>query len=97
MQAFPADVVPPEGVYPTRQAAIEAANAWAKPRGYALTTMRPKSSPIGLVTVVLACDRYGRPAGPSATCRRETATVHGAPIARSLFCLGANSREEGVG
>ena len=59
---FPADCLPPEGEYESRDALFAAINAWAAPRGYAFTTGRStRKKANGRPTVTYTCDRSGRP------------------------------------
>ncbi|KJZ68317.1 hypothetical protein HIM_12292 [Hirsutella minnesotensis 3608] len=58
---FPADCLPPEGEFDSRDALFAAINAWAAPRGYAFTTGRSRKKAKGRPTVTYACDRAGRP------------------------------------
>lgn len=74
---FSDDVLPPEGVYDSREALLTTINAWAKPRGYAFTTGKSSKTTNGRVKVVFACDRNGQPRNTSIqrqrrTCSRET-------------------------
>ncbi|KAL2886858.1 PKS-NRPS hybrid synthetase [Ceratocystis lukuohia] len=71
---FPDDVLPPEGTYESREALFAAANAWAKPRGYAFTTGKSKKTKNGRTKVVVACDRTRRPPNPLATRKRRTSS-----------------------
>jgi hypothetical protein len=50
--------LPPPAVYSSKEALLEAIQAWAKPRGYAFTTCRSKRIGEGRQKVVFACDRY---------------------------------------
>ncbi|KAK4076870.1 hypothetical protein Purlil1_12552 [Purpureocillium lilacinum] len=59
---FPADCLPPEGKFESRDALFAAINAWAAPRGYAFTTGRStRKKANGRPTVTYTCDRAGRP------------------------------------
>lgn len=59
---FPADCLPPEGEFESRDALFAAINAWAAPRGYAFTTGRStRKKANGRLTVTYTCDRAGRP------------------------------------
>lgn len=69
---FPDDVLPPEGLYNSREFLLAAINSWAKPRGYAFTTGKSTKTPNGRVKVVFACDRNGQP--PSAAIERKRRT-----------------------
>jgi hypothetical protein len=69
---FPDDVLPPEGVYDTREAVLAAINSWAKPRGYAFTTGRSTKTSNGRVKVVFACDRNKQPPNTSVERKRLT-------------------------
>lgn len=71
---FPDDILPPEGIYESREALFAAANAWAKPRGYALTTGKSRKTPNGRTKVVVACDRTRQPPNPLARRRRRTSS-----------------------
>ncbi|KAL2886392.1 mutator-like element transposase [Ceratocystis lukuohia] len=71
---FPDDVLPPEGTYESRQALIAAANAWAKPRGYAFVTRRSKKTTTGRTKAVVACDRTQNLPDPSAIRKRRTSS-----------------------
>ncbi|OBS16675.1 hypothetical protein FPOA_12711 [Fusarium poae] len=46
-ESFPADALPPEDQYESREAAREAINSWAKSRGYAFVTGRSGKTPNG--------------------------------------------------
>ena len=59
--AFPDDVLPPEGIYNSRESLLKAINSWAKPRGYAFTTGKSLKTPSGRVKVIFAYDRNGLP------------------------------------
>lgn len=59
------DVLPPEGLYESREALLTAINSWAKPRGYAFTTGKSTKTPNGRVKVVFACDRNKEPPSSS--------------------------------
>jgi hypothetical protein len=62
---FPSDVLPPEEFYPSREALIEAANAWAVARGYVFIIERStKERNNGRTTITMACDRCKSPADP---------------------------------
>ncbi|KAJ6788687.1 hypothetical protein PWT90_07147 [Aphanocladium album] len=69
---FPDDVLPPEGVYSSRESLLSAINSWAKSRGYAFTTGKSTKTPNGRVKVVFACDRNGQQ--PNATIQRKRRT-----------------------
>ncbi|KAL2885279.1 mutator-like element transposase [Ceratocystis lukuohia] len=71
---FPDDILPPEGIYESREALFAAANAWAKPRGYAFTTGKSKKTNNGRTKVVVACDRTQAPPNPSTVRRRRTSS-----------------------
>ncbi|KAL2886176.1 mutator-like element transposase [Ceratocystis lukuohia] len=71
---FPDDILPPEGIYESREALFAAANAWAKPRGYAFTTGKPKKTKNGRTKVVVACDRSRKPPNPLAIRKRRTSS-----------------------
>ncbi|KAL2886857.1 mutator-like element transposase [Ceratocystis lukuohia] len=71
---FPDDVLPPEGTYESRQALIAAANAWAKPRGYAFITRRSKKTATSRTKVVVACDRTRKLRDPLAIRKRRTSS-----------------------
>ncbi|PWI63991.1 hypothetical protein PCL_01195 [Purpureocillium lilacinum] len=59
---IPADCLPPEGKFESRDALYAAINAWAAPRGYAFTTGRStRKKANGRPTVTYTCDRAGRP------------------------------------
>jgi hypothetical protein len=66
--AFVEDVLPPEGVYESRESLLTAINSWAKPRGYAFTTGKSTKTPRERIKVVYACDRNKQP--PSASIER---------------------------
>ncbi|KJZ68365.1 hypothetical protein HIM_12244 [Hirsutella minnesotensis 3608] len=68
---FPDDVLPPEGLYESRESLVAAVNDWAKPRGYAFITGKSLKTANGRVRVILACDRNKLP--PSASAERECA------------------------
>ena len=46
-ETFPIDMLPPLGEYDSCQSLLEAINSWAKPRGYAFTTLRSKKTTSG--------------------------------------------------
>ncbi|KAL2887053.1 mutator-like element transposase [Ceratocystis lukuohia] len=71
---FPDDILPPEGIYESRQALFAAANAWAKPRGYAFTTGKSRKTKNGRTKVVVACDRTQAPRNPSTVRKRRTSS-----------------------
>ncbi|KAL2889052.1 mutator-like element transposase [Ceratocystis lukuohia] len=71
---FPDDILPPEGIYESREALFAAANAWAKPRGYAFTTGKSKKTKNGRTKVVVACDRTQAPPNPSTVRKRRTSS-----------------------
>jgi hypothetical protein len=71
---FPDDVLPPEGIYESRAALFTAANAWAKPRGYAFTTGKSTKTPNGRTKVTVACDRTRQPPNPLTDRRRRTSS-----------------------
>ncbi|OBS15929.1 hypothetical protein FPOA_13340 [Fusarium poae] len=56
-ESFPADALPPEDQYESREAAREAINSWAKSRGYAFVTGRSGKTPNGRTWVHFTCDR----------------------------------------
>ena len=65
---FAEDVLPPEGIYQSRESLLAAINLWARPRGYAFTTGKSTKTPNGRVKVVYGCDRNKPP--PSSTVER---------------------------
>lgn len=69
---FPDDVLPPEGVYNSRESLLSAINSWAKPRGYAFTTGKSTKTPNGRVKVVFACDRNGQQPNDAIQRKRRT-------------------------
>lgn len=69
---FSDDVLPPEGVYHSREALLTAINAWAKPRGYAFITGKSSETTNGRVKVIFACDRNGQPPNTSIQRQRRT-------------------------
>jgi hypothetical protein len=69
---FPDDILPPEGIYDSRESLLTAINSWAKPRGYAFTTGKSMKTPNGRVRVIFACDRNKQP--PSAFTERKRRT-----------------------
>jgi hypothetical protein len=69
---FPDDVLPPEGIYDSREALLLSINSWAKLRGYAFTTGKSSKTPNGRVKVVFACDRNKPPPSASAERTRRT-------------------------
>ncbi|KAI7760068.1 hypothetical protein LZL87_014319 [Fusarium oxysporum] len=69
---YPADVLPPEGIYHSRESLLVAINSWAKPRGYAFTTGKSSKTPNGRVKVVFACDRNKLPPSTSIERKRRT-------------------------
>ena len=50
--AFVDDVLPPEGIYSSRESLFEAINSWAKPRGYAFTTGKSTIEKTGRWTII---------------------------------------------
>ncbi|OAQ58237.1 transposase-like protein [Purpureocillium lilacinum] len=72
--AFADDALPPEGVYDSREALFKAINEWAKPRGYAFTTVKSSKTPNGRVKVVYACDRNRLPPSHAVERVRRTAS-----------------------
>jgi hypothetical protein len=71
---FPDDVLPPEGIYESRAALFTAANAWAKPRGYAFTTGKSTKTPSGRTKVTVSCDRTRQPPNPLTDRKRRTSS-----------------------
>lgn len=71
---FPADCLPPEREYSTRDAAYKALNAWAAARGYAFVTRRSHKETSGRVSVTYTCDRACRPPDASESRKRQTST-----------------------
>jgi hypothetical protein len=69
---FPDDVLPPEGIYESRESLFNTINSWAKPRGYAFTTGKSLKTPNDRVRVIFACDRNKPP--PSASTERVRRT-----------------------
>ncbi len=63
MDQFPGDVLPPEGVYESREAVLTAIQTWAKPRGYAFVAGKSSRTPNSRVKVLFVCDRFGQPRG----------------------------------
>ena len=59
--------LPPQALYPSREALFEAIQSWAKPRGYAFITRKSKKLESGRIKVYYTCDRCKQP--PSATSR----------------------------
>jgi len=51
--------MPPEGVYPSREALHSAINAWAAPRGYAFTVGKSTKKSSGRCITTFSCDRAG--------------------------------------
>lgn len=72
--AFPDDILPPEGIYDSRESLLMAINSWAKPRGYAFATGKSTKTPNRRVRVVFACDRNKKPPNPSTERKRRTYT-----------------------
>jgi hypothetical protein len=71
---FPADCLPPEGEYGSRDEVYKALNAWAAPRGYAFVTGRSHKEISGRVSVTYTCDRACRPPNASESRKRQTST-----------------------
>ena len=71
---FPADCLPPEGEYGTRDAVFKALNAWAAARGYAFVTGRSHNETSGRVSVTYTCDRACRPPDASESRTRQAST-----------------------
>lgn len=69
------DCLPPEAVFPSREALHEAINKWALPRNYAFVVGRSRKDPSnGRCTVTYACDRGCKPPDPSDKRKRKTST-----------------------
>jgi hypothetical protein len=66
VEAPAANILPPEGIYESREALFAAVNAWAKHRGYAFTCGKSYKTPNGRTKVVVACDRNHAPPNPLA-------------------------------
>jgi hypothetical protein len=49
--------LPPQAIYPTREALLKAIQLWAKTQGYAFTVGKSKKLPSGRQEVCYACDR----------------------------------------
>uniref|UniRef100_A0A1Y1NIF4 MULE transposase domain-containing protein n=1 Tax=Photinus pyralis TaxID=7054 RepID=A0A1Y1NIF4_PHOPY len=74
-QSWADDCLPPEGVFPSREALYEAINKWALPRNYAFVVGRSRKDPAnGRCTVTYACDRGCKPPDPSDKRKRKTST-----------------------
>lgn len=71
---FADDVLPPEGIYESRESLFTAINSWAKPRGYAFTTGKSSKTPNGRVKIVYACDRNRLPPSNSIERIRRTSS-----------------------
>lgn len=59
--SFPEDCLPPENDYKSCEDLVEAINAWAKPRGYVLTTARSWLTDNGRRMVLYGCNRRSCP------------------------------------
>ena len=79
MASFPADCLPPEGTYASREELFKAINRWAVSRGYAFTTGKSKLTSSRRRIVFYSCDRSRRPPSPSDQRQRNTTT-------RSTLC-----------
>jgi len=66
------NILPPEGIYESREALFTAINSWAKPRGYAFTTGKSAKTSNGRLKVFFACDRNKQPPNLSAERIRRT-------------------------
>jgi hypothetical protein len=71
---FPDNILPSESTYESRKALLAAANAWAKPRGYAFLCGKSTKTPSGRIKVTVACDRNKQPPNPSALRKRKTSS-----------------------
>jgi hypothetical protein len=80
MATFPGDCLPPERYSESRQALFELINAWAKPRGYAFTTLSSTKEKNGTSTVIYACDRSGDPPRGGERQRRMTTRKTNCPF-----------------
>ncbi len=70
---FGFEVLPPEGVYSSRDEAYRAINGAAAEHGYAFKTTRSFQTPTGLTTAMYSCDRAGRGGDPNRVLQRQRA------------------------
>lgn len=73
-EQFPADCLPPEREYDSRDAVRKALNDWAASRGYAFVTGRSHTEKSGRISVTYTCDRACQPPSPSDVRKRQTST-----------------------
>lgn len=61
MAEFPSDALPPEAIYATKDALIDAINAWSHDRGYNFTIGRSTREKSGRILITYTCTRGGFP------------------------------------
>jgi hypothetical protein len=71
--AFPDNVLPPKGHFPSQQALLTAINAWARERGYAFVVKNSWTTSSRRKRAIYTCDRGSKP--PSTTRKRIRNTV----------------------
>jgi hypothetical protein len=65
--------LPPQGLYPSREALFEAIQAWAQPRGYAFVSGKSKHTPgSNRMKVWFSCDRCYKAQGHLSNSRTAT-------------------------
>ena len=89
---FPADCLPPESSYQSREALFKAINEWAASRGYAFVTGRSTREKNSRQIVTYQCDRSGKPPSSTQSRQRQTTTRR----THCLFSILAKQSSDGI-